>query len=129
MENEVKPILGEFFQERGLELSEEKTVITHVSEGLDFLGFNIRKYNGTLLTKPSKKSVKKLTDKVKVLLKSHRAVKQEEILMMLNPILTGWSMYYRYCAASETFRKTDQDIQYDLEMVSQTPFKQISWMD
>ena len=110
LENEVKPILVEFFQERGLELSEEKTVITHVSEGFDFLGFNVRKYNGTLLTKPSKKSVKKLTEKVKVLLKSHRAVKQEEILMMLNPILTGWSMYYRYCAASETFRKTDQKI-------------------
>lgn len=110
LENKVKPILVEFFQERGLELSEEKTVITHVSEGFDFLGFNVRKYNGTLLTKPSKKSVKKLTEKVKVLLKSHRAVKQEEILMMLNPILTGWSMYYRYCAASETFRKTDQKI-------------------
>ena len=55
LENEVKPILVEFFQERGLELSEEKTVITHVSEGFDFLGFNIRKYNGTLLTKPSRK--------------------------------------------------------------------------
>ena len=100
LENEVKPILVEFFQERGLELSEEKTVITHVSESFDFLRFNIRKYNGTLLTKPSKKSVKKLTDKVKVLLKSRKAVKQEE-----------------------------KDIQYDLEMVFQTPFKQISWMD
>ena len=63
LENEVKPILVEFFQERGLELSEEKTVITHVSEGFDFLGFNVRKYNGTLLTKPSKKSVKKLTER------------------------------------------------------------------
>ena len=58
LENEVKPILVEFFQERGLELSEEKTVITHVSEGFVFLGFNVRKYNGTLLTKPSKKKCK-----------------------------------------------------------------------
>lgn len=110
LENEVKPILKEFFKERGLELSEEKTVITHVSEGFDFLGFNVRKFGDTLLTKPSKKGVKKLTQKVKDILKSNRAVKQEEILMMLNPILTGWSMYYRYCAASETFRKTDAKI-------------------
>lgn len=110
LENEVKPALIEFFKERGLELSEEKTVITHISEGFDFLGFNVRKYGDTLLTKPSKKGIKKLTDKVKELLKSHRVVKQEEILMMLNPILTGWSMYYRYSAASETFRKVDKRI-------------------
>ena len=52
-------MLVEFLAERGLELSDEKTVITHIDDGFDFLGYNIRKYKGVLLIKPSKKSLKK----------------------------------------------------------------------
>ena len=48
-------MLVEFLAERGLELSDEKTVITHIDDGFDFLGFNIRKFKGVLLTQPSKK--------------------------------------------------------------------------
>ena len=44
-------------QERGLSLSLEKTKVTHISEGFDFLGQNVRKYRGKLLIKPSKKNV------------------------------------------------------------------------
>ena len=52
LEREIKPMLVEFLAERGLELSEEKTVITHIDDGFDFLGFNIRKFKGVLLTQP-----------------------------------------------------------------------------
>jgi RNA-directed DNA polymerase len=52
--NEIKPQLIGFLQERGLTFSEEKTHITHINEGFDFLGFNLRKYKGKLLIKPSK---------------------------------------------------------------------------
>lgn len=41
LENEVKPVVATFFKERGLTLSEEKTKITHIEEGFDFLGMNI----------------------------------------------------------------------------------------
>jgi site-specific DNA recombinase len=58
LEKEVKPLVIGFLQERGLELSEEKTKITHIADGFDFLGQNIRKYNGILLNRPSKKNVK-----------------------------------------------------------------------
>src|SRR5450755_2076016 len=59
LEGEVKPIVMQFLQERGLELSPTKTVITHVEKGFDFLGQNVRRYpNGRLFTKPSKKNVK-----------------------------------------------------------------------
>ena len=58
LEKEVKPLVTGFLQERGLELSQEKTKITHIADGFDFLGQNIRKYNGLLLTRPSKKNVK-----------------------------------------------------------------------
>jgi len=58
LENEIKPIISNFLAERGLELSPEKTKITHINEGFDFLGFNVRKYNGKCLTRPKKYSVK-----------------------------------------------------------------------
>lgn len=58
LEQEVKPVITRFLTERGLTLSEEKTRVTHIEEGFDFLGQNVRKYNGKLLIKPSKKNVK-----------------------------------------------------------------------
>ena len=58
LEGEIKPLVEQFLQERGLGLSPAKTVITHVEKGFDFLGQNVRKYpNGKLLIKPSKKNV------------------------------------------------------------------------
>ena len=58
LENEIGPYLENFLQERGLELSPEKSQITALDEGFDFLGQNIRTYNGKLLIKPSRKNVK-----------------------------------------------------------------------
>src|SRR5882672_1196638 len=58
LEKEVKPLVVEFLHERGLELSEEKTRITHIEDGFDFLGQNVRKDNGQFLSRPSKKNVK-----------------------------------------------------------------------
>ncbi|WP_321414738.1 reverse transcriptase domain-containing protein [uncultured Desulfobacter sp.] len=56
----VKPLIKEFLKIRGLELSEKKTIITHIDDGFDFLGFNVRKYKGKLLIKPSKSSIKRI---------------------------------------------------------------------
>lgn len=61
--DEVMPIIKDFLTERGLQLSEEKTVITHISDGFDFLGQNVRKYNGKLLIKPSKNAIKSFLKK------------------------------------------------------------------
>lgn len=54
LEHSVKPLVADFLAERGLTLSEEKTKITHITDGFDFLGFNVRKFGDTLLTQPSK---------------------------------------------------------------------------
>lgn len=110
----VKPLLVSFLNERGLALSEEKTVVTNVKEGFDFLGFNVRKYGDTLLTKPSKDRVKKFKAKVKEVIKRNMSATQKDLIFTLNPILTGWANYYQFCAASETFRKVDSDIFYKL---------------
>lgn len=78
---DIKHMLTEFLGERGLTLSEEKTLITHISEGFDFLGFNVRKYNGTLLIKPSSKSVKRFTEKLhEVVLGKNKAVAQQRLI-------------------------------------------------
>lgn len=60
LENDVKPLISKFLQERSLELSSKKTRITSINDGFDFLGHNIRKYNGKYITKPSKDSICKL---------------------------------------------------------------------
>ena len=58
LEDKVKPLVENFLKERGLELSPEKTRVTHINEGFDFLGWNFRKYDSKLLIKPSKESVR-----------------------------------------------------------------------
>ena len=79
LEREVKPCVEAFLAERGLELSQEKTEITHISEGFDFLGQNVRKYDGKLLIKPSPKNVKAFLDKVRETIRVNRSAKQETL--------------------------------------------------
>lgn len=105
---EIKPMVEEFLQERGLTLSEEKTKMTHITEGFDFLGYNIRKYdNGKLLIKPSKAGLKKFMKKIRGIIDSNKGSKQESLIRLMNPVIVGWVNYYKNCVASDTFRKAD----------------------
>ena len=110
LENEVKPLVVEFLKERGLSLSEEKTKITHIKYGFDFLGWNIRKYNGKLLIKPSKKNVKAFLDDIRDTVKANKTAKQENLIGLLNPKIRGWANYHRGAVAKETFAKVDHEI-------------------
>ena len=107
---EIKPLLVKFLAERGLELSEEKTFITHIDDGFDFLGFNVKKFKGVLLTQPSKKSVKKFLDGIRYVIDSNKSCKQETLIRLLNPKITGWTNYYRCGASSRTFQRIDNQI-------------------
>lgn len=100
---ELKSLISGFLAERGLTLSESKTKITHINEGFDFLGYNIRKYKGVLLMKPSKESVKKITRKTGELLHRAAAWNQEQVIQILNPVIIGWTNYHRHIASKETF--------------------------
>ena len=114
LESLIKPAVSEFLQARGLTLSDEKTKITHISEGFDFLGFNIRKYKDTLLIKPSKEKVKVFLAKIKAIIQKNQAIRQDKLIGLLNPVITGWGNYYKCCVASETFKKADAQIFYKL---------------
>src|SRR6202049_824855 len=86
LEGEIKPLVEQFLQERGLELSPAKTVITHVEKGFDFLGQNVRKYpNGKLLIKPSKKNVKIFLNGIRRIIKDAHGVSAADLIDQLNP--------------------------------------------
>lgn len=108
LETRVKPVIQKFLKERGLTLSEEKTKTTHISEGFDFLGQNIRKYGNTLLIKPSKKSVRSVKEKLKETIRFYkRGADKIKMIKRINSILRGWSNYHRHIVSKKTFNTVD----------------------
>jgi RNA-directed DNA polymerase len=107
LEKEVQPLVERFLNERGLRLSPHKTRITHVNEGFDFLGQNLRKFKGKLLIKPSKKNTQVFLEKVRTILQANRTANQENLIRLLNPVLRGWLNYHRHIVAAATFQKVE----------------------
>ena len=105
--NEVKPLVEEFLQERGLQLSPEKTTLTPIEAGFDFLGQNVRKYKGKMLIKPSKSSVKTLLKKVRKTVRENKQETAGELIQRLNPLLRGWGMYHRHIVSKVVFQRVD----------------------
>jgi RNA-directed DNA polymerase len=105
LENEVRPWVEAFLAVRGLRLSEAKTRITHIDEGFDFLGWNFRKYSGTLLIKPSRKNVQTFYRKVADTISGHKTVKQAELIRLLNPMLRGWAQYHSSVVAKQAYSR------------------------
>jgi RNA-directed DNA polymerase len=110
LEMKVKPAVELFLKSRGLELSQEKTKITHIDEGFDFLGVNIRKYGGKCIIKPSKKNVKSFLANIRETIKSNPTAKTENLIYLLNPKIRGWANHFRHSCAKKTFSYIDQQI-------------------
>lgn len=106
----VKPLVESFLRERGLELSPEKTCITHIDEGFDFLGQNQRKYRGKLLSRPSLTNRRAFLHKVGQLIKLHRGSSQSVLIGRLNPVIRGWSRYHQHASASQVLSRMDFEI-------------------
>jgi RNA-directed DNA polymerase len=114
LEQKVKPALTAFLAPRGLELSEQKTVITHIQKGFNFLGHTVRKYGDKLLMTPAKSSLKALHEKIRLCIQSAVGISQEALLHQLNPIIRGWAYYYRNGAAKRTFDRLDHQVFWQL---------------
>src|SRR5215472_7624518 len=110
MNKEVKPLVTDFLRERGLELSEEKTTITHIEDGFDFLGQHVRKYNGHFLTRPAKKNVKAFLTDIRKVIKDKKAATAYGLIATLNPKIRGWANFHRHAAAKKTFAHVDTAI-------------------
>lgn len=96
-------LIKQWLSERGLELSTEKTYITSMEDGFDFLGFNHRHYSGKLLIKPSKKKVLDFCKRIGKEIKSLNGAEQALVIGKLNPILRGFANYYKGVVSKETF--------------------------
>jgi RNA-directed DNA polymerase len=111
LRDQVQPLVAHFLKERGLELSHEKTQITHVEDGFDFLGQNVRRYdNGKVLTKPSSPSVKTFLAKIQETIDRSGSLTAGEMIRRLNQQIKGWTMYHRYAASKRTFSYVDYRI-------------------
>jgi RNA-directed DNA polymerase len=109
LENEVKPLV-ERFDKRGLELSQEKTSITHIETGFDLLGQNVRKYNAKMLIKPSKKNVLAFMENTWEVVKGNKAATAGHLVRMRGPKIKGWAMYQRHVCAKRIFKRVEHAI-------------------
>lgn len=107
LETEVKPLVEQFLAERGLTLASEKTRITLISQGFDFLGQTIRQFNGTLLIKPSRKSQQAFKQKLTERLQQLGTASQTVVIRQLNPLLRGWANYHRFVVSKQVFNRLD----------------------
>ena len=111
LRDQVQPLVAHFLKQRGLELSHEKTQITHVEEGFDFLGQNVRRYCcGKVLTKPSSPNVKTFLSKIKETIDNSGSMTAGILIQRLNQQIKGWTMYHRYAASKRTFTYVDHRI-------------------
>jgi RNA-directed DNA polymerase len=114
LEQEVRPLIEAFLNERGLRLSPEKTKVTHIDEGFDFLGQNLRRYNGTLLVTPSKKNTQSFLTKIRKLINTNKGASHVDLICVLNPVIRGWAVYHRHISAKRTFKKVDSGVWHAL---------------
>jgi RNA-directed DNA polymerase len=108
--HEIIDIIQTFLDPRGLKLSEEKTFVTNIKEGFNFLGWQFRKYKGKLLSKPSKESQTEVIRKISKVISKAKAWDQDRLIRILNPIIRGWSQYHNHAVSSAVFSKLDDTV-------------------
>lgn len=130
LNEKIIPAIKLFLAERGLELSEEKSKVTDVKTGFDFLGATIRKYGDKLLMKPSAKSIKAFLGGIRGTIKAHAGSSLRELIRLLNPRIRGWANYFRHLVSSRVFTKVDRAIFDALVrwMRRRHPRKGLSWL-
>ncbi|MFE2721490.1 group II intron reverse transcriptase/maturase [Kitasatospora sp. NPDC059327] len=106
LRDEIAGVLGGM----GLRLSQEKTLITHIDDGLNFLGWRIQRHQKKgenrqyVYTYPAKKALASISRKVKTICRETNVDQPLAILLhRLNPVLRGWCEYFRPGVSSKTF--------------------------
>jgi len=128
LEYGVKPLVAQFLQERGLELSHEKTRITHSEDGFDFLGQTIRRHrNGKILIKPSKRSVKRFLSKIQETIDNSGSMTAGDMIQRLNQQIKGWTMYHRFAVSKRIFAAVDDRIFGKLRRWCRRRHRKKSW--
>lgn len=110
LRDEVLPDVRSFLAERGLTLSEEKTTIRPIDQGFNFLGFQLRKFKGKLLTRPNPEKVKEFLHTLKSFIRQNRGMPFPVLLAKLNSKLRGWAFANRRVVAKTLFGHMDQKV-------------------
>jgi RNA-directed DNA polymerase len=126
LEQQVLPQVERFLAERGLTLSREKTCLTQLTNGVNFLGQQLRKYARKLLITPAKKNLEAVLTKIRQVIKTHAAATAAQVIQRLNPMIRGWANYHRHIAAKATFYRVDVSIQNALWRWAQRRHRQQS---
>ncbi len=103
----IKTELAKWLEPRGLRFNEEKTRVVHVTQGFDFLGFEVRRFGNKLLIRPSKDAVKRVRGILKAEVKALYGANAGGVLRKLTPIIRGWAAYYRTVVSSRVFADLD----------------------
>lgn len=104
------PVFDLWLMERGLKRNLEKSCITNVNKGFEFLGFEFRRFRGKCLTLPSQKRIREQLAEARQWLKKHPSVKAEVLIRWLNPKLIGWAQYYKVGTAKKALSKMSHEI-------------------
>ncbi|CAM5719008.1 group II intron reverse transcriptase/maturase [Streptomyces hirsutus] len=104
---QTKEQLTRWMESRGVAFNDEKTSVIHVDEGFDFLGFNVRRYNGKLLIKPSKEAIRRVRERLRVEVLALRGSNATAVIRKLAPIIRGWATYYRTVVSKKAFSSLD----------------------
>src|SRR5207247_5448513 len=107
---QVKARLAEWLAPRGLAFNEDKTRVVHLGEGFDFLGFNVRRYDGKLLIKPSKAAVGRVQRRLAAEMRTLRGSNAKAVLAAIVPVTRGWSAYYRCVVSKRVFTSLDDSM-------------------
>jgi len=113
--NGIIPLVKDFLQERGLELSTEKSKVTHINDGFNFLSQNVRKYKGKLVIRPSRQAIQSFKDKIKKTMHVNRGIPAHALIRKLNPIIRGWSNYHKGICAKRVFAQMGTFIYWQLK--------------
>lgn len=113
--NEIIPLVTGFLTNRGLGLSPEKSKITHISDGFNFLSQNVRKYKGKLIIRPSKGAVQSFKNKIKMIIGQNRGIPAHALIRILNPVIRGWSNYHKGICSKLTFNRLATFIWWQLK--------------
>jgi RNA-directed DNA polymerase len=131
----LKQTAEEWLTGIGLRLKPSKTRIVHTLDerngqvGFDFLGFHIRQYRVEkyhtrtfrnrpgfkTIIKPSLEAQERHLKKVKEIIRQHRGNHQAALIKDLNPVMRGWTRYYRTCSAKKIFNRMDLHLIHKLQ--------------
>lgn len=128
----IIPVIETWLRERGLTLNKEKTKVTHIREGFNFLGFNIRQHKGSTFCFPEKEKILAKLREIRAWLKKNQNTTPENVIGYLNPIIRGVGNFYKCGAAKRAMSYFDHQIWKALWKWSKsrhrTPKKSAGWI-